>query len=160
MLTAAAGSPPRAANQTRGRNGQVVPNTGSQTESGLVKLATRPAEGQELKLGAITYNTNYDFGQTSGSEGVYGTNVQNQTVTGQYTIKSPETPLVDFRTNAYWNQTFARQTVKTPFIVGCGPGCSIDFTGPVGTTSSFMLNTGGFDALTPHASMPVRSATP
>ena len=127
-------------------NGQVVPNTGSQTESGLVKLATRPAEGQELKLGAITYNTNYDFGQTSGSEGVYGTNVQNQTVTGQYTIKSPETPLVDFRTNAYWNQTFARQTVKTPFIVGCGPGCSIDFTGPVGTTSSFMLNTGGFDA--------------
>ena len=82
-------------------NGQVVPNTGSQIESGLVKLATRPAEGQEFKLVAITYNTNYDFGQTSGSEGVYATNVQNQTVTGQYTIKSPETPLVDFRTDAY-----------------------------------------------------------
>jgi hemoglobin/transferrin/lactoferrin receptor protein len=127
-------------------NGEVVPNTGSQLESGLVKIATRPAEGQEIKLSAITYNTNYDFGQTSGSEGVYATNVQNQTVTGQYTLKSPETPLVDFHTDSYWNQTFARQTVKTPFIVGCGPGCNIDFTGPVGTTSSFMLNTGGFDA--------------
>ena len=129
-------------------NGNVVPNTGSETESGLVKLTTRPGEGQELKFGAITYNTNYDFGQTNGEEGVYATDVKNQTVTGQYSLKSPDTPLLDFRTNAYWNQTYASQTVKTPYTVtdGCGPGCNVDFTGPVGTTSSFLLNTGGFDA--------------
>lgn len=36
--------------------------------------------------------------------------------------------------------------MKTPFVVSCGPGCTIDFTGPVGTTSNFMLNTTGFDA--------------
>jgi hemoglobin/transferrin/lactoferrin receptor protein len=123
-----------------------VPNTGSELQSGLFKATTSPGVGQELKISAVTYNTDYNFGQTSGEEGVYATNVKNQTVTGQYSIKSPDTALVDFRTNAYWNQTDAKQTVKSPYIVGCGPGCNIDFTGPVGTSSSFLLNTGGFDA--------------
>lgn len=125
--------------------GDVVQNTGSQLESGIVKLTARPSDGQEIKLTGITYNTNYNFGQTTGEEGIYATNAQNQTVNLAYNVKSPETPLLDFHSNAYWNQTSVRQTVTVPFIAGCGPGCSIDFTGPPGTVSSFMLNTDGFN---------------
>lgn len=121
-------------------NGSFVPNTGGEAESGMVKLTARPGNGQEVKISAVTYNTDYDFGQTSGQEGQYATSVQNQTVTAAYNVKSPETTLLDFHSNAYWNQTYVKQTVTTPFIVS-----GIDFTGPVGTTSSFLLNTGGFN---------------
>ena len=124
----------------RDGDGNVVPNTGSQIESGLVKLTTRPGDGQEIKVTGITYNTDYNFGQTTGSEGVYATNVQNQTVNVAYNNKSPETPLLDFHSNAFWNQTYVKQTVTIPFVAG-----GIDFTGPPGTASSFLLNTGGFN---------------
>src|SRR5262249_22482282 len=135
-------------------NGNVVPNTGSEAESGMVKLTARPGEGQQLKLSAVTYNTDYDFGGTTGAggtipgAGVYGTNIKNQPATAQYAFKSPDTPLVDLQSNLYWNQTIARQTVKSPYIItgGCGPGCNVDFSGPPGTMSSFMLNTAGFEA--------------
>jgi hemoglobin/transferrin/lactoferrin receptor protein len=124
----------------RDGNGDIVQNTGSQLESGMVKLTTRPGDGQEIKISGITYNTNYNFGQTTGEEGIYATLAQNQTVTGAYNFTSPETPLLDFRSNAYWNQTYVKQTVTVPFI-----DQGIDFTGPPGTVSSFMLNTGGFN---------------
>lgn len=123
----------------------VVPYTGNQIESGLAKLTFRPGEGQQIKLTAITYNTNYDFGDTTGAGttipgiGVYGENIKNQTVTGQYTLKSPETPLLDFKTDVYWNQTDVTETVKVPYVQA-----GIDFSGPPGTTSGFLLNTLGF----------------
>ncbi len=126
-------------------NMDVVPNTASQIESGLVKLTTRPGDGQQFRLTGITYNTEYNFGQTTGSEGVAATNVKNQTGVAQYVFSRPDMPLVDFGTNVYWNQTAVRQTVLIPFVVPCGPGCNIEFTGPPGTTSSFVLNTYGFD---------------
>jgi len=125
----------------------IVPYTGNQTESGLAKVTVRPGDGQEIKFSAITYNTNYDFGDTNGAGttipgiGVYGENIRNQTVTGQYTFKSPETTLVDFNSNVYWNQTDARETVKIPYVQD-----GIDFSGPPGTTSSFLLNTAGVSA--------------
>ena len=121
-------------------NGDVVGNTANTTESGMVKLTDRPGEGQEIKLTAITYNTNYNFGDTTGEEGVYATNVKNQTVTAQYSLKPADVPLLDLQTNVYWNQTLARQTVTVPYVID-----GIDFTGPPGTTSSFMVNTTGFD---------------
>jgi hemoglobin/transferrin/lactoferrin receptor protein len=123
----------------------VIPYTGNQTESGLAKVTLRPGEGQEIKFSAITYNTNYDFGDTNGAGttipgvGVYAENIKNQTVTGQYTFKSPETPLVDFKSSVFWNQTDATETVKIPYVQD-----GIDFSGPPGTTSSFLLNTVGF----------------
>jgi hemoglobin/transferrin/lactoferrin receptor protein len=134
-------------------NGAIVPNSGSEAESGMVKLTMRPGEGQQIKLGAITYNTDYDFGGTTGAggtipgAGVYATNIKNQTATAQYSYASPDTPLVNFQGNFYWNQTIARQTVKSPYVVidGCGSGCNVDFSGPAGTTSSFMLNTAGVE---------------
>lgn len=124
----------------RDGDGNTIQNTGSELESGMVKLTTRPSEGQEIKLSAITYNTDYNFGQTTGEEGIYATAVQNQTVTAAYNLKSPETSLLDFHSNAYWNQTYVKQTVTVPFVEQ-----GIDFTGPPGTTSSFLLNTGGFN---------------
>ena len=125
----------------------IVPYTGIQTESGLAKVTVRPGDGQEIKFSAITYNTNYDFGDTNGAGttipgiGVYGENIKNQTITGQYTFGSPETLLVDLNSNVYWNQTDARETVKIPYVQD-----GIDFSGPPGTTSSFLLNTAGFNA--------------
>jgi hemoglobin/transferrin/lactoferrin receptor protein len=124
-----------------------VPYSGNEIESGLAKLTFRPGEGQQIKISAITYNTNYDFGDTTGAGttipgiGVYGENIKNQTVTGQYTVKSPDAPLLDFKTEAYWNQTSVTETVKVPYIQS-----GIDFSGPPGTTSGFLLNTLGFRA--------------
>lgn len=121
-----------------------VPNTGNQTEFGMVKLTARPGDGQQIKLTAITYNTSYDFGGTTGAGttipgiGVYGENINNQTVTAQYTFKSPETTLFDLKTDVYWNQTDAQETVKVPYIQD-----GIDFSGPPGTSTNYLLNTAG-----------------
>jgi hemoglobin/transferrin/lactoferrin receptor protein len=131
-----------------------VPYSGNQTESGMVKLTMRPGVGQQIKFSAVTYNSNYDFGDTTGAGttipgiGVYRENVKNQTVNAQYTFKSPESSLVDLNSNVYWNQTLARETVAIPYVdpAGCGPGCPVDFSGPPGTTSTFMLNTTGLNA--------------
>ena len=123
----------------------VVPYTGNQAESGMVKMTARPGEGQEIKLTAITYNTSYDFGDTTGAGttvpgiGVYGENISNQTVTAQYRFKSPETTLFDLKTDVYWNQTDARETVKIPYVQD-----GIDFSGPPGTSTNYLLNTTGF----------------
>ncbi len=121
-------------------DGAVVPNTGSETESGIVKLTARPGDDQQIKVEAITYNTDYNFGDTTGEEGVYATNIKNQTVNGQYSWKPAGVPLIDFQSNAYWNQTLARQTVTVPYVAD-----GIDFTGPSGTASSFMVNSAGFN---------------
>jgi hemoglobin/transferrin/lactoferrin receptor protein len=130
-----------------------VPNTGDQTESGLAKLTLRPSDGQQIKLTAITYNTDYNFGDTTGAGttipgiGVYGENIKNQTVTAQYTYARPDTPLIAFQGNLYWNQTVVHETVEIPYVVPnpAPPPATIDFTGPPGTTNSFMLNTSGFN---------------
>ncbi len=130
----------------------VVPYTWNETESGMVKVTGRPGDGQQIKFSAVTYNSNYDFGQTNGfgttipGIGVFSENIKNQTVTGEYTLKAPETPLIDFKSNVYWNQTIAIETVKIPYLTGCGPGCVLDVSGPPGSVSSFMLNTAGFNA--------------
>ena len=131
-----------------------VPNTGNQTESGMAKLTVRPGEGQQIKLTAISYNSDYNFGQTTGvgttipGIGVFSDNVKNQTVNAQYTFKSPESPLVDLNSNVYWGQTLVHETVVVPYVDpnGGGPGVPVDFSGPPGTTSSYMLNTTGFNA--------------
>jgi hemoglobin/transferrin/lactoferrin receptor protein len=130
-----------------------VPNTGDQAESGLAKVTLRPGEGQQIKLTAITYNNNYDFGDTTGAGatipgiGIYAENVKNQTLDAQYTLKSPETSLVDFSSNVYWNQTQVRETVQVPYVDpnGGGPGVPVDFSGPPGTMNNYLFNTSGFN---------------
>ena len=123
----------------------VVPYSGNQADSGIIKLTVRPGEGQEIKLTAITYNTSYQFGDTTGAGttipgiGVYNENIANQTVAAQYRFKSPETTLFDLKTDVYWNQTDARETVQIPYIQS-----GIDFSGPPGTTTNYLLNTTGF----------------
>jgi hemoglobin/transferrin/lactoferrin receptor protein len=117
-------------------------------------VTLRPGEGQQIKLTAVTYNTNYNFGDTTGAGttipgiGVYSENIKNQTVNGQYTFKSPESALVDFNSNVYWNQTLVSETVQVPYVTPnpIPPPASIDFSGPPGTTSTYMLNTTGFNA--------------
>lgn len=130
-----------------------VANTGDQAESGMMKLTLRPGEGQQIKLTAITYNNNYDFGDTTGvgttipGIGVYNENVKNQTANVQYTFKSPESSLVDLNSNVYWNQTAVVETVKVPYVDpnGGGPGIPLDFSGPAGTQNTYQLNTSGFN---------------
>ena len=122
-------------------------------KSGIMKLTMRPGEGQQIKLTAITYNTNYNFGDTTGvgstipGIGIYNENVKNQTVNAQYTFKSPESQLVDLRQQLYWNQTFVREVVQVPYVDpnGGGPGVPLDFSGAPGTTNTYTLNTSGFN---------------
>jgi hemoglobin/transferrin/lactoferrin receptor protein len=137
----------RGSQNYREGNGAVVPNTGSEIESGMVKLTVRPGTDQQIKLGAIIYNSDYDFGGTILGAGVYATKIKNETATGQYSYAPRDNPLINLQGNVYWNQTIATQTVKSPYVVidGCGPGCNVDFYGPIGTVSGFTLDTVGIE---------------
>jgi outer membrane receptor protein involved in Fe transport len=59
----------RGSQNYREGNGAVVLNTGSEIESGMVKLTVRPGTDQQIKLGAIIYNSDYDFGGTTDAGG-------------------------------------------------------------------------------------------
>ncbi len=123
----------------------VVPYTGNQTDSGMIKFTVRPGEGQEIKLTAITYNTNYNFGDTTGAGttipgiGVYGENINNQTVTAQYRFKSPETTLVRFKDRRLLESD---ECSARPSKFLMSKMASI-FSGPPGTSTNYLLNTAG-----------------
>jgi hemoglobin/transferrin/lactoferrin receptor protein len=67
-------------------------------------------------------------------------------LTGKYTFASPDNPLIDMSASGYWNKGTSRSVVLKQYCAfWMGPTCGMDFTGPVGTTSGYDLNTAGFD---------------
>jgi hemoglobin/transferrin/lactoferrin receptor protein len=141
----------------RDGNGDVVVNSGSDTTAGLAKVTFHPGEGQELQLSEVFEHATFNSG-TPGDPDVtadggtnYGNTVNTSTLTAKYALKSPDNPLVDLAASAFWNYGSQETVVKEQYCIrffGTDPCSSLngmDFTGPVGTTSGYVLNTLGYD---------------
>lgn len=153
-------------------DGNLVKNSGSETATGLAKVTFRPADGHEIKLGAMIQHYAFDSGDggdpddiTDGGE--YANTVDSKTLTAKYTYDAPDNDLIDFALSGYWNNT-VQKTVVTEQYATCsyydgsnmfGPPTGdpltcpyaiygnelMDYTGPVGTESGYDLVTYGVD---------------
>lgn len=93
-------------------DGIQVPWTGETVKSGYLKATFRPADGHELKLGAILQNYEDFVTASSGSPNEvsrFDADTVNQTYTVAYTYRPEDNDLVDFSANAYHNRTKADQ---------------------------------------------------
>ena len=124
-------------------NGVVVPNSGYEAGTGLGKVTFRPAEGHEVKLGAITEDFRYRTGQNvPNQELVYLTNVVANILTARYRYSQPDDKLFNFDGNVYWNTT-AQDQLKIQN--GTSGSLGNPITGFVGDNRSFKIDTKGFD---------------
>lgn len=94
-------------------NGDIVRWTGEKVRSGYGKMTFRPAEGHEIKLGAIIQR--YDdvisgsSGSTSSSLSRYDTDTLVENYTGSYTYNPFDNDYWDFSLNVYHSATRSDQ---------------------------------------------------
>jgi hemoglobin/transferrin/lactoferrin receptor protein len=149
-------------NNYKDGTGFEVANTWNRLSSGIGKITVRPADGHEVKLGAIYQENLYSVGQPPrrtgdpnvlngiGGTSVYATDVKNYTATLGWTYSKPEDKLFDWDAKIYWNRTENDQ-VKTLHTSNtnsayCGnvaPGNAV--SGCVGDARSYTIDTYGFD---------------
>jgi len=153
----------------RDGTGYEVANTGNRLSAGIGKITVRPADGHEVKLGAIYQEDLYNVGQTPrragdpnstnpngsnnlGGTSIYKTNVQNYTTTLGWKYSQPDDKLFDWDAKVYWNrtdndQTKTGHTSTSPNPGYCGPGVPGNpVSGCIGSSRSYLLDTIGFDA--------------
>ncbi|MBS7553359.1 TonB-dependent hemoglobin/transferrin/lactoferrin family receptor [Ancylobacter dichloromethanicus] len=119
-------------------NGDVVPDSGFDTWTGIAKATFRPADFHEIKLTALNYDTQFTTSADAGAATSYSTQATNRTVTASWNYENPEDNLFDWRSSVYWNQVDQDQVKVT--------GSSNPITGAVGDPRSFVIDTVGFDA--------------
>jgi hemoglobin/transferrin/lactoferrin receptor protein len=147
----------------RDGSGYEVQNTWNRLSSGIGKLTLRPADGHEVKLGAIFQENLYNVGQPrrnagdpntqlgTGGTSVYASDVKNYSATLGWTYSQPDDKLFDWDAKIYWNRTENDQvkilhTSPTSAFGQCttaNPGNPI--SGCVGDPRSYDLDTFGFD---------------
>jgi hemoglobin/transferrin/lactoferrin receptor protein len=144
--------------------GTEVGNTGNDIAAGLFKVTTRPAEGHEIKFGAIFQDYQYTIGQINrgptvtraqqalnqGSS-VYASDAKNYTGTISWKYSKPDDMLFDWNMSLYGNRTDNDQTktyhYSTAGAALCGPGSAgNNISGCVGDPRGYVLDTIGFDA--------------
>jgi len=139
-----AGGSYRSQNDYRDGHGNRVPNSGYDVGAGIAKFTLRPADGHELKFGAINQNYFFSTGQlVPNQESVYSTHVRNTQVNGRWKYQRPDDRLFDFEISTYWTGTQQKQ-VKTANGTPGSNGNPI--TGFVGDPRSFGVDTTGIDA--------------
>lgn len=119
-------------------NGDVVPDSGFETWTGIAKATFRPADFHEIKLTALNYDTQFTTSADANAATEYSTQATNRTVTAAWNYQNPGDNLFDWRSSVYWNQVDQDQ-VKVS-------GSSNPITGAVGDPRSFVIDTVGFDA--------------
>lgn len=123
-------------------NGNTVPNSGYNMSTGMGKVTVRPAEGHEIKVGALQLESTYKTGQLTSQESVQDTHVRNQTATARYRYGRPDDYIFNFDGNVYWNKTRQDQTK----VQNGTPGSQGNpITGFVGDVRFFDIETQGFD---------------
>jgi hemoglobin/transferrin/lactoferrin receptor protein len=99
-------------------NGDEVRWTGEEVTSGYGKATFRPADGHEIKLGAILQRYEDYVTGSSGSNlaslSRYDADTVNNTYTAKYTYSDPDDRLLDYSFTAYHNKTKAEQTQVWP----------------------------------------------
>jgi hemoglobin/transferrin/lactoferrin receptor protein len=125
-------------------DGNTVPNTGYNVQTGVVKGTFRPALGHQVKVGYIDYDSAYVTGQPfppgtpPPSAPIYSTGTRNELATARWIYSRPDDRLFDFDANVYRNRTATDQTK----IAGTGDPAS----GFIGDRRNFTINTTGWDA--------------
>jgi hemoglobin/transferrin/lactoferrin receptor protein len=134
----------RSHGEYRDGEGNIVPNTNYNVNTGVMKGTFRPALGHQVKVGYIDYDSTYITGQPfpPGTppplSSIYSTGTRNELATARWTYARPDDRLFDFDASAYRNRTSTDQTK----IAGTGDASS----GFIGNLRNFTINTTGFDA--------------
>jgi hemoglobin/transferrin/lactoferrin receptor protein len=144
-------------------NGTEIGNTGNEIAAGLAKLTVRPADGHEVKLGAIYQDYQYNIGQFNrgpvataaqralfAGSSVYASNAKNSTATLGWKYSRPEDMLWDWSLSAYANRTDNDQVKtyhnSTAGAAFCGPGSAgNNISGCIGDRRGYLLDTIGID---------------
>jgi len=144
-------------------NGTEIGNTGNELAAGILKTTVRPAEGHEVKFGAIFQDYKYSIGQfnrgpvTSAAlralnqgSSVYASDAKNYTGTVTWKYSKPDDMWFDWNATVYGNRTDNDQT-KTYHNSTAGAGyCGVGNTGNnisgcVGDKRGYVLDTLGID---------------
>src|SRR5947208_5044249 len=104
-------------------NGTEIGNTGNELAAGLMKLTVRPADGHEIKFGAIFQDYQYSIGQfnrgatttpaliaLNRGSSVYASDAKNYTGTLTWKYSKPDDNLWDWNMSLYGNRTDNDQT--------------------------------------------------
>lgn len=117
-------------------DGVLVPNTGQDLASGLLKAEFGFGEDHHLALGGIFYQN--DFAANS-----YVQQITNRTATANYRYTPTGSDLVDLKVNGYYNEIdmeYIRAIVPSPFATSAGRKINDRGAGfDVSNTSSFLL---------------------
>ena len=143
--------------------GTEIGNTGNEIAGGLMKVTVRPAEGHEIKFGAVFQDYQYNIGQFNrgpvltaaqralfqGSS-VYASDTRNYTGTITWKYSKPDDMWFDWNATVYGNRTENDQVKtyhnSTAGAALCGPGnFGNNISGCVGDRRNYVLDTIGLD---------------
>jgi hemoglobin/transferrin/lactoferrin receptor protein len=142
--------------------GTEIGNTGNEIAAGLLKTTVRPAEGHEVKLGAIFQDYQYNIGQFNrgpvltaaqralfqGSS-VYASDAKNYTGTLTWKYARPDDMWFDWNASVYANRTENDQIKthhnSTSGAAFCGGAFGNNISGCVGDRRGYVLDTFGID---------------
>ncbi|MDB5619415.1 TonB-dependent hemoglobin/transferrin/lactoferrin family receptor [Tardiphaga sp.] len=145
-------------------SGTEVGNTGNDIAAGLLKVTTRPAEGHEIKFGAMFQDYSYTMGQMNRGDvsttalrtlnqgsSVYASDAKNYTGTVSWKYSKPDDMLFDWNMSLYGNRTDNDQTKTYHYSTSGGALCGTgnfgnNISGCVGDRRGYVLDTIGFDA--------------
>jgi hemoglobin/transferrin/lactoferrin receptor protein len=143
-------------------NGTEIGNTGNEIAAGLVKTTVRPADGHEVKFGAIFQDFKYNIGQFNrgpvltpvqralyqGSS-VYASDAKNYTGTLTWKYSKPDDMWFDWNASVYGNRTENDQIKthhnSTAGMAFCGGAFGNNISGCVGDRRGYVLDTLGID---------------
>ncbi len=144
--------------------GTEIGNTGNEIAAGLMKVTVRPADGHEIKFGAVFQDYQYNIGQFNrgptttaaaptaiAGTSVYASDAKNYTGTITWKYSRPDDMWFDWNATVYGNRTDNDQ-VKTynNRITSGGGVCTLanpgnNISGCVGDRRGYLLDTVGID---------------
>jgi hemoglobin/transferrin/lactoferrin receptor protein len=98
----------RDSNDYEDGGGNVIANSGDETQSNMINARWRPAEGHQITATLIDLTSEFVDG-TAGSSTQRDSTVENDQYTLGYTFSRPDTPLLDFSAKIYRNDTVLEQ---------------------------------------------------
>ncbi len=128
-------------------NGNVVPNTASETWTGTAKATLRPSDGHTLKFGYTQFESDFtagipfvvNFPPPLQASSIFGTNVLNQIATARWLYAKPDDNIFNWDAGVYWTRTSTDQTK----LDGLPP--MFGGIGNIGDKRNFNIETLGFD---------------